>query len=263
MVDVHLKNEKRVKSIKKMASVEYTETWRSRFQIGDLIDAKDCDGRWFESIILEVFEFTVKIHYKGWSAKYDTIESIYSNGIQPPYTRVLQWRHAITVGDMIEIKGIQNPPTWYIGFVLEQDTSIGRVLVCYGHDNNRNEWVDVYSEDITFLGTHVRKNQSVLMLHDTIRTVANAQNARWYNALNALNTTASNNNTNTNTHTNTMITSVPDFLFFCCICLNTQRNVLFLPCKHVCTCVTCSQNVSLRVCPLCKSTISQKMTVYI
>ena len=246
-----------------MATVEYTENWRSRCRIGDLIDARDCDGRWFESIILEVFEFTVKIHYKAWSAKYDTIESIYSNGIQLPYTRVLRWRDAITTGDLIEVKGVQNPPTWYIAFVLEQDVETRRVFVCYGHDNNRNEWIDLYGEDVTFLGTHVRKNQSVLMIYDTIRVVANAQNARWYNTLNAI---SNDNNTSTNTNTNmstNTINSFSEFLLFCCICLNNQRNVLFLPCKHVCTCVTCSRNDALRVCPLCKSVISQKMTVYI
>lgn len=48
----------------------------------------------------------------------------------------------------------------------------------------------------------------------------------------------------------------------CVICQSTQKSILFLPCKHICTCEVCS-NKSLVSCPLCRSQISEKMKVFV
>eukprot|EP01130_Rhizamoeba_saxonica_P004095 TRINITY_DN1686_c0_g1_i1.p2 TRINITY_DN1686_c0_g1~~TRINITY_DN1686_c0_g1_i1.p2 ORF type:complete len:206 (+),score=55.42 TRINITY_DN1686_c0_g1_i1:1222-1839(+) len=47
----------------------------------------------------------------------------------------------------------------------------------------------------------------------------------------------------------------------CCICMIQQKNVLLLPCRHVCVCEACS--VPLEICPLCRSDIVSKTVVYI
>lgn len=48
----------------------------------------------------------------------------------------------------------------------------------------------------------------------------------------------------------------------CVICQSTQKSILFLPCKHICTCDDCS-NKSLVNCPLCRSQIGEKMKVFV
>jgi len=47
----------------------------------------------------------------------------------------------------------------------------------------------------------------------------------------------------------------------CVVCMEKERKVLLLPCKHVCLCESCS--VSVDVCPLCREMINSKTTVFI
>ena len=48
------------------------EKWRSHISVGDTIDAKDSEGRWFDSRIVEVDRDRVKVHYNGWSSRWDS-----------------------------------------------------------------------------------------------------------------------------------------------------------------------------------------------
>ncbi|OQR92650.1 hypothetical protein ACHHYP_03372 [Achlya hypogyna] len=48
----------------------------------------------------------------------------------------------------------------------------------------------------------------------------------------------------------------------CVVCLSATKNVLLLPCKHLCLCASCSQQIT-EVCPLCKGKIEAKTTVFI
>ena len=45
-------------------------------------------------------------------------------------------------------------------------------------------------------------------------------------------------------------------LTLCCICLDGKKNVLFLPCKHICTCANCS---NVNNCPICRANIVSKI----
>lgn len=44
----------------------------------------------------------------------------------------------------------------------------------------------------------------------------------------------------------------------CCICLESDRQVLFLPCRHICCCATCSETI--RECPMDRGHIQQRIT---
>lgn len=48
----------------------------------------------------------------------------------------------------------------------------------------------------------------------------------------------------------------------CVVCLENRKNVLILPCSHMCICTGCSDNKSLDKCPICRSTIEGKLIVY-
>uniref|UniRef100_A0A671V296 Leucine rich repeat and sterile alpha motif containing 1 n=1 Tax=Sparus aurata TaxID=8175 RepID=A0A671V296_SPAAU len=46
----------------------------------------------------------------------------------------------------------------------------------------------------------------------------------------------------------------------CVVCMETGAQVIFLPCGHVCCCHVCSD--ALQNCPLCRSSISQRIRLY-
>lgn len=46
----------------------------------------------------------------------------------------------------------------------------------------------------------------------------------------------------------------------CCICMDSRRSIVFLPCGHVCVCNACSKD--LIQCPLCRVRIQQKIIIY-
>lgn len=46
----------------------------------------------------------------------------------------------------------------------------------------------------------------------------------------------------------------------CVICRDEQKNVVLMPCRHLCLCVTCTGSV--RICPLCRKPIKNILSVY-
>ena len=55
----------------------------------------------------------------------------------------------------------------------------------------------------------------------------------------------------------------------CVVCQDQLKNVLILPCRHMCLCVGCAREIALaryinqRICPLCRSPIQTIMDVYV
>jgi len=47
----------------------------------------------------------------------------------------------------------------------------------------------------------------------------------------------------------------------CVVCMEKEKKVLLLPCKHLCLCEDCS--VDVNSCPLCRVLIKQKTTVFL
>lgn len=41
------------------------------FRVDDVIDAKDTEGKWYESRVMDVKETQILVHYNGWSSKWD------------------------------------------------------------------------------------------------------------------------------------------------------------------------------------------------
>ena len=48
----------------------------------------------------------------------------------------------------------------------------------------------------------------------------------------------------------------------CCICYETNVNIMFFPCNHCCCCSKCSTLVQKNECPICRSVIMTKRLVY-
>jgi hypothetical protein len=48
----------------------------------------------------------------------------------------------------------------------------------------------------------------------------------------------------------------------CVICQSNMRNVVFNPCNHLATCITCSKSPLLKTCPLCRSSYTSKSRIF-
>lgn len=44
----------------------------NRIRVGDFVDAQDSSGKWYESVVKEVTDDTVTVHYLGWASKWDS-----------------------------------------------------------------------------------------------------------------------------------------------------------------------------------------------
>lgn len=47
----------------------------------------------------------------------------------------------------------------------------------------------------------------------------------------------------------------------CKLCMDKHREILFIPCKHMCTCMNCAMTITN--CPICRSLIQEKIKVYL
>lgn len=45
--------------------------FENRIQVGDFVDAQDSAGKWYEALVREVTDDTVKVHYFGWASKWN------------------------------------------------------------------------------------------------------------------------------------------------------------------------------------------------
>lgn len=87
----------------------------NRVQVGDFVDAQDTAGKWFEAYVSEVKQDTVKVHYFGWSSKWDTeLPKDYSTSPnskfaklsppQPLWSHSENWREHLQEGDIVEVR---------------------------------------------------------------------------------------------------------------------------------------------------------------
>ncbi|EGR33735.1 hypothetical protein IMG5_041730 [Ichthyophthirius multifiliis] len=53
---------------------------------------------------------------------------------------------------------------------------------------------------------------------------------------------------------------IPNMVQWCVICCENERNVVFIPCRHNCTCIQCSKNI--QECPICRTQIRDTVQIY-
>jgi len=99
----------------------------SRIRVGDCVDAMDSARKWYEAVVREVGEDTVKVHFVGWGGKWDTTlprRRREGSAVPPPaplWTRTSKWRERIAVGDEVEIRestSVVMRPKWHRAVVL-------------------------------------------------------------------------------------------------------------------------------------------------
>jgi ubiquitin carboxyl-terminal hydrolase 8 len=103
----------------------------NRVQVGDFVDAQDITGKWYEAIVCEVEENTVKVHYIGWASKWNStlrrkkdsvVESV-NPRLSPPaplWSHSKRWRERLAEGNLLEVRdslSTADRPKWYKGIV--------------------------------------------------------------------------------------------------------------------------------------------------
>jgi hypothetical protein len=85
--------------------------WRKAIKVGDAIDARDSEGRWFDSRVVQVDQDRVKVHFNRCDSHSGTWFERTDEGLQPyrSWTKD-DWRagRRLRVGDRVEILGHPN-----------------------------------------------------------------------------------------------------------------------------------------------------------
>ncbi|KAH8074701.1 ubiquitinyl hydrolase [Aureococcus anophagefferens] len=135
---------------------------------GDVVDARDSEGRWFDSVVVEVDGSKVKVHFRGWSSRWDTwVEKEDQSSLQPLFARTEDWRR-LRVGDACEVRSEDaKKPLWYEARVVDcsgdrvevSTVALAPPLQCLSHThpltnyfleddgNNRPTFLDEINED--------------------------------------------------------------------------------------------------------------------
>ncbi|ETK77527.1 hypothetical protein L915_16216 [Phytophthora nicotianae] len=128
------------------------EQWRSELKLDQSVDALDTDSRWYEAKIVDITDSRVKVHYRGWSVKWDEWLAKTSPRLMPTHSRVPNWRKfqvhdAVQVG---EARPGKKRMLWRDGKVLATSTSL-LVQIQVGDEVR---WLDSEDERLCPPGTH-------------------------------------------------------------------------------------------------------------
>jgi hypothetical protein len=146
------------------------ENWQKNLRTGDLIDARDEFGTWYESVVssVDTSDDSVTIHFRGWGTKFDRTLSIgrdLNSNIAPPYTKTENWRDWLKVSDRVDYTNIDirdQARKWMPAYVMPPDPATATGLLKLKYFNRSSSLicevggVDPHGESISKAGTHVK-----------------------------------------------------------------------------------------------------------
>ncbi|KAG7376693.1 hypothetical protein PHYPSEUDO_012870 [Phytophthora pseudosyringae] len=146
-------------------TISEEDAWRYQLQIDELIDARDTDSVWYESRVVALSSTLVKIHYRGWTSKWDEWIERTSTRIAPLHTKVRDWR-AFEVGDAVMVGrhvATKRYPEWRNAVVISCEACEvdGRLRVEVDVDGCK-QWMDAQDEMLCSPGTHKAVDSSML-----------------------------------------------------------------------------------------------------
>ena len=134
--------------------------WRQTLRVGGTLDARDKHGHWYDSVVLSRTGNQVKIHFKGWGAKFDETKDLLENAMDlvPRFTETKNWRREIAEDDTVEVKHTEDGKSlWWPGKITRLEAEKSKVhLVISKADNSVKLTLDIDSEDLCSLGTHIK-----------------------------------------------------------------------------------------------------------
>ena len=48
----------------------------------------------------------------------------------------------------------------------------------------------------------------------------------------------------------------------CCVCMDSPRGVVLIPCGHLVLCLRCAENGKITECPMCRQKIEKRQRVF-
>jgi len=135
--------------------------------VGDVVDARDRDGQWYEGKLLEIQGNEAKVHFRGWLPKFDAWIPLDSDSLRPLHSVTHNWREALTVGGTVEVTGPSRieckTREWFLGKVVNLDRRNGMALVSY-HDSGKfhgmKTWVELEGDLICCPNTHLLSGET-------------------------------------------------------------------------------------------------------
>ena len=122
-----------------------------RLRVGDFVDAQDSGRKWYEAVVRDVHPNAVKVHYLGWSGKWDSwvprrrqgemawggagqkdSEAEFPSGClnyalppAPLWSKTSRWRENVAVGTELEVResaSLMQRPKWFRAEVVHVST---------------------------------------------------------------------------------------------------------------------------------------------
>ncbi|KAG7382300.1 hypothetical protein PHYBOEH_010540 [Phytophthora boehmeriae] len=135
------------------------EQWRNELKMGQLVDALDTDSKWYEARIVDLTDARARVHYRGWSSKWDEWLPRASPRLMPLHTKVRDWRR-LRVNDEVQVgeeRAGKKRLQWRDATVLATMKSL---LVQLQIDDDVL-WMDAQDERLCPPGTHRTVNGTV------------------------------------------------------------------------------------------------------
>ena len=136
---------------------------RQSLEVGDKVDAQDFDKKWYEARVVAVGthkangQKCVKVHYHGWTERWDEWHEASSPRLQALHTFTTDWRK-FEECQKVEIRVTDNDKLlWYTGVVFRCPpcTKEGLVLIQSAHSTADPWLMATDSEEMCQFGTHI------------------------------------------------------------------------------------------------------------
>ncbi|TDH68123.1 hypothetical protein CCR75_004346 [Bremia lactucae] len=138
-------------------------TWRFTLEKGQLLDALDTDKKWYESRVVELQKGAIKVHYRGWTSKWDEWLDRMSPRLAPLYTNVPRWREFqrgdhVLVGKNVVSKTF---PEWRVAQVTSVTKGMANTSLQIELEvDGMTQCMDAQDELLCPVGTHKAVNGS-------------------------------------------------------------------------------------------------------
>jgi hypothetical protein len=125
-------------------------------ELGMEVDAMDEEGIWYDARLVEIVNQKVRVHFFGWSSKWDIWYSLGVPMLAPSRTFTKPWREHLKVGTRVQFRYAFHNIRWFDGVICGIN---GYAVDVMGiEDNPRAVTIDRYSENLCQEGLHGSKH---------------------------------------------------------------------------------------------------------
>ncbi|KAG7381624.1 hypothetical protein PHYPSEUDO_005782 [Phytophthora pseudosyringae] len=154
---------------------ETLEQWRSELTVEQMVDALDTDSKWYEATIVGITDAQAKVHYRGWSSKWDEWLSRTSPRLMPLHSKVRDWRK-FRVNDEVQV-GEARPGKKRMLWRDARVLTTAKALTVQIQVDDEVHWIDAQDERLCPPGTHRAANAGASLSSPTsVTTVGSSSN---------------------------------------------------------------------------------------